>query len=676
MDKESSNEKYYELYLIWVRSLRCSVSYDMDLHSLRNCVNFSEILHRIDDEYFTEEWVNTFANYDTDSSWRVKAGNLRKLLKKLTEYLELHTGRTIAHNSFWVIDEQLLCEEGDVQQVVKVFNLIMVTALLGQNKMEFVNLAMEQSPDVQQLTMTAVTNFTQNSKESNDLSQDEDNFEVSNGNSFISNEVDRVNVLARENEELRANNAKLESELEKVHADLLHLSSAPSIDKLEKEKSELKKRKEVMEERAMDLEAKLESLNNNLELKETELETLREKVDKIHVFEDDYTRMRDEIEELRARDLENKKISKDFENLKQRNKEALNDKNELNVLREKSARYMEDMIALEDEKSKNKTLRQQIGALKAQKEEKEGELEKLTIRMGKLEFELGEAKSKLMASEKKNEDHVHEKLQFQDKIAELQLKYRAEDSLHSNLGTSMIDSEAEESRSRILEQEKEILRLRERVRELEKLEEEQHEWHSTKGKIRELESELQISNTKKAELLGNIEKLENDLETREFSGDVNQLRVEIEKRSIEYDKLLGQLQMHDRRANEAGEAVKKIEDLLAEERKEKHLVEERFKKACQTIKDLEMKMTETDGFSRHEFDSMKSEKEKREKTIRVLENEIKKLNTKHEEETRLMTTSFHSVAQKKVQLQRDGLTDKHSMLTKQNAANAHSYRYC
>ena len=53
------------------------LAYNASIQMFRLCISI--VNYFSDDEFFNEIWIEKIAQYDSDSNWRVKANNLRKV---------------------------------------------------------------------------------------------------------------------------------------------------------------------------------------------------------------------------------------------------------------------------------------------------------------------------------------------------------------------------------------------------------------------------------------------------------------------------------------------------------------------------------------------------------------------------------------------------------------------
>ncbi|KAK6018955.1 hypothetical protein OSTOST_15428, partial [Ostertagia ostertagi] len=401
MDPTGPDLLFYRL-IAWNRALLQMKSLGFTTLSLEpKCLRsgraFGEILHGIDEDFFNEMWIEKIAQYDSDSNWRVKANNLRKLTRSLGEYYEECVHRIVKGTPLLDIDEM---------------------------EFEFVDGITVLDPDVQGGVMTAIQSVMEGSEKRDiptPVSPEEvlPDVKTNSGASSSTNDElgGRLASLSKENSELRQDRDNLELQLEKTRQQLYELTKGKSAEAFEQDLIDLREKKARLEVQVIETETEMELLKGKIDSVSQENEDLKTKVGQIRPFEDEFRRLRDEVEELRVKEADHAKLQQAYEQLKNKAKDSSNDRAELLVLREKVKSYVEHGMLLEDEQRKNKTLRTQMGSYKALSEEKSRENDKLIIKVDKLEHELATAKDRLAAAEVRIEGLVQEKILLENKIS-------------------------------------------------------------------------------------------------------------------------------------------------------------------------------------------------------------------------------------------------------------------
>ncbi|VDM68644.1 unnamed protein product [Strongylus vulgaris] len=164
MDVDSTeSDQLFNKLMIWMKSLHFT-SLSLDPKCLRSGRAFGEVLHGIDQEFFNETWIEKVAQYDSDSNWRVKANNLRKLTRSLAEYYDEHIHRIVKGTPLLDIDEMEFAEAGSIREMLKMAVLIVGAAFLGRKQEKFVAGVTILDPDVQSGVATAIQSIMDGSE--------------------------------------------------------------------------------------------------------------------------------------------------------------------------------------------------------------------------------------------------------------------------------------------------------------------------------------------------------------------------------------------------------------------------------------------------------------------------------------------------------------------------------
>ena len=148
------------------------------------------------------------------------------------------------------------------------------------------------------------------------------------------------------------------------------------------------------------------------------------------------------------------------------------------------------------------------------------------------------------------------------------------------------------------------------------------------------------------------------LDAPKSNADVNQLRIQLEQQSIETKTLKERVELYERKMNNADDGKKRLESMLAllldllnilatisELNATIELRNSQLKKAKKLISDQEQKLSSSDdgGPTVHQFDVLRKDLDHKEKLVKHLQEQLEKSGTAHEEESRLVATSYHAM---------------------------------
>ncbi|KAK0396147.1 hypothetical protein QR680_001591 [Steinernema hermaphroditum] len=95
-------------------------------------------LHRIDSVFFSSEWLQETQRVDQDANFRVKASNVRKVIRRLGDYYYEVLKRNLRDSDKWFVDAARIGEFQDRTHIEKLLVLTFSAATLGPRSQEFV----------------------------------------------------------------------------------------------------------------------------------------------------------------------------------------------------------------------------------------------------------------------------------------------------------------------------------------------------------------------------------------------------------------------------------------------------------------------------------------------------------------------------------------------------------
>lgn len=381
--------------------------------------------------------------YTSKSNRVVKRSNLRKLWRKISDYLPL-ISRSIPVNSRWSeIDERVDgLEESDLPVAVDLAMIIVTLAHVGRNKQQFVEYSkemsikfeaeikavvrmicevMEEIPEsVSYLEVSASNDPSDEGNELN-VSLQESSFATSTSNGNRRRTMSNSQALLeaqldstrKEKDQLVKEVDRLTKALDSAQLNSSICSDANDISLLERQNEELKIKKRNAEEKVHELEGQLEQLRVTVAELTIQTDELRSGQKDLNGLRSELHSAQDEVEEWRTRADQ---LSKEAEIGRKREKEVKDLQGKVKQLTSRLEHHVKQSTIDEDAKEGNKQLRMQIGTLQGVKETLEITLESRDRVIQKLENQLIQFKEKVKALEDRKEDLINERNALQEEL--------------------------------------------------------------------------------------------------------------------------------------------------------------------------------------------------------------------------------------------------------------------
>uniref|UniRef100_A0A1I7VBQ4 HOOK domain-containing protein n=1 Tax=Loa loa TaxID=7209 RepID=A0A1I7VBQ4_LOALO len=362
-------------------------------------------------------------------------------------------------------------------------------------------------------------------------------------------------------------------------------------------------------------------------------------------MEAEFKRLKDELEEHRLLVQKYEKLDAQISNYKAKLKEWKAQKIEVKVLEDKVTTYMKSVIALEDEQRKNGVLKTQIESLRLENSELEARLNDEIRRADKAEFEFKQLNERIDEIEKEKEHLRQERRELNE-----QLLLHENGSNTLSLHDETIDASLTALlRERIirLETEKESL-LAGNITDGEKLCLKE-ELSSLIVQKRNLETELKLAQNKADDLEKRLKELNSIIESGNFvnSDRLTEEQTAKERMAIQLAQLEARLEQATHDLEQQVADKKTLNDELTSSKQqvknEKDRLMHYMEKARRMIEDLEEQSRAVEGgaLSRHEFDSIRRERDTYKQSIEALKESYERSRTMQEEEQRLFTTHVY-----------------------------------
>ncbi|GMR36459.1 hypothetical protein PMAYCL1PPCAC_06654, partial [Pristionchus mayeri] len=497
--------------LQWIHSLSFEGSVDVDIEKLRSGAPFGRILKMVDDQFFGIDWIAEVTKYNEDANWRLKENNLRKVYKRLGEYIHDCIGDCDFDQ--WNIDFEQSARE-DLRGILRLLQLTVVVAFKGPNNAVFVTNIGRLSPQIQMAIKHALDEFElctrEESQSPKPLPTRDEHRRVSINHNLLYEDDDVVKSMSEEVEAMKSKLEEKDGVIKKMERKLSELQ--------ERKAEEIKEMRQKLSEREMaftELEYEKSMLSEESKRLKEEMGDLRARLSETSRVEED--RFRREKSDLTDEIVHLKEKNEQLENRVRDCKEHMN---QLKVEEQKNNAYRAQLIELDNGKETVKNLKQNIGSLQLTIEENHRDMDTLKAERDQAVADRVELREKMSVMEE-------EKRQLTINLSKVTFQFHngagldRKPSLVEELASVTGDSHHEE------ELKKELAIMKERNRDLEEEVE----------KRRGAEEEVKILMNKCAEMTNSAVKVKMDQkEMEEKDLRIRELTVTLERMKVQHEQ--------------------------------------------------------------------------------------------------------------------------------------------
>ena len=442
----------------------------------------------IDESRFSEEWGAKLAweGTESESNWRLRASNLRKLVKGLRELLESEAVGPLRLDALPSPDVVEIAQHESKADLAGLLQLLVVAALKSPTSgMTMVEHVRGQEEWVQMAVMQAMKGVN--------VAQESPRKVADSGGGGDSG--DRDEELGRTKAALSEAQRRL-TELEQevwtlgeerdglLQAKRLEASEVGGLEDVLKRAAALTATNDQLKQQLAHTESVQADTAERLEEACRENEELKLRLTELSGMEAGFRALKDEVEELRLKDPKLKALETANEQLRRKLEESRDLRAQCEMLNSKVAAYMPSVIALEEEQRKNSALKIQLEALQKSSVEQGERLASEAKRADKATYEAASASERLSLVTSERDRLADEARQLRESSAGLgsepgeilaeslggltspQPGRESSGELEELLGKARRDLEEEGSRRRDLETEARL--AGQRISELEK----------------------------------------------------------------------------------------------------------------------------------------------------------------------------------------------------------------
>lgn len=649
---------------VWMSGLQATQLPLDDPYSLCNGRAFAELLHEIDKSFFDERWLETMPGMRTTSNVVVKRSNIRKLFRKISDYISFINRKVVGSRWNEIGDRIDGLEETDLPVAADIAMAVVSIALIGKTQEKYVQYSRDLSEKHEHMManvarmvrivieeMPEAPTFHEISElhgSQNELNNSQpETSAVSNGNlsgdrrrTLSQNDqvlIDaqfEIDTLRSERDSLLKDVERLTKALETAQLDSSMCSEPNEVSILEKQNEDLRQKRRQAEERVLELEASLEHFQGTVEKLTEENDTLQSGQKEFNMIRSHLDSAQSDLEEWKT---VASKYQSDAELAKKREKEVKDLQGQVKSLTSRLEHHVKTATIDEDNKAGIVQLRTQIGTLTANNVELNVALESKKRIVEQLEIQLIQHKEKVKELEDRKDDLIAERNDLENKLHFKEAVTPR--SLHESMFEAGHLSFEPFSEKTKLPLEIENKRLTERIQELESLE-------PLKGEIIKMKSQNGVLEEEKLVVMKQMEELERQVtdlneklakNQQHASGDVVELKVQLEKANVEVERI--------KEAEMRAEAkLTDVEELLRKRNAEKEINEKALQQAKAVIDELESRnrpVGEDSKTSVQDFKELKEENERLRQKNEKLEIALNTTTQSFEQENRLITSAAH-----------------------------------
>ncbi|XP_062509917.1 protein Hook homolog 3-like [Corticium candelabrum] len=618
----------------------------------------AEALTSIAPDWFDQEWLSRIKR-DVGDNWRLKVSNLKKIVKRVTDYYEQILHQQI--ESLQMPDVNLIGEHADTSELGRLLQLILGCAVHCENKHEYIQRIMQLEEEVQHAVMGAIQELMQKGIPSTvpgdayKQLEEEHHHTLQQLHSALAEreELEQQRFeLKLEVETLKEERISLVQESERLTKQLKEIHNPDSPDSPYGQKQQQMHRQlEQLKQEKFEREHEIDDHRLKLGLLEKQLNDLQQKNEDLHSMAEQAQRWKDEVDELRHEAVKVEKLELTLDSYKKKVEDTSELRKQVRTLEDKNRTYMQQTMELEDELRKLASVKSQLESYKKQVHQLDVELREERKQSDKVSFELRRVTESLEEANQENQRLIAKNRQLMDLQDEIDLGHSAPHITHSlpsptsaaPLSAQVMAPQLEE-RITELERENEMLKARQRSpvsdaeQQVQLLQSQLDDVAQINGR---LERELRTSHQK-------VYELETQIGSAGSQGANRQQRMAQE----ELARKATELHEADKRLKSAADTINQLQDKVATTEEEKRLMEKKYKKYLDKAKKVIEQLggsTEAKAGQSPKIDLMQRQLAEKDKMYESLEREFCQYKEMRDREERCTVSAWYNMG---LQLQR------------------------
>jgi len=672
------SDELCDALILWVAKFELEIP-----HQNSSCfydgVVVANILHKIDNEYFTVSWLGRIKK-DVGENTRLKINNVKKVLNQMMEYFkEVCNVKLVGYD---LPNVQLICEKGDVKTVSKFLQLLLFLAINSPQKNDFVQFILQLEFEPQELLKEAIQDMMQYCQSTLEEDDPEEQYqqEMKNLQDQLQDAVSEKEEMAQRCHVLDMQVAMLQEEKMALEVEKEQILSNSQMEAESETKSSTMIRHNQMlvqidelQEETYKLEAQTDEYKLKCEVLEQDLQESQIKNIQLQQLAEDSKKLKDEVDYLQAERDRAVRLEDLVSTYKDRLKEFNELRQQLKISEDKNTEYMGKIVNLEDDLKKAEVTKTQLENNTRKLIDTQTKLTEETRKSSKAEFEVQNKIEMIKTLQAEKERLQAERNSLRQTNEDLQLAHSGGQNMSGFLGDQMVESAEQSQENQImlkekiirLEHENKMLKLEQENLGGEKIESLSTEIEKSSSKINELETENKISKQRNDELKEQIAELQKQMQQQANSDDENAaLRRKVTEHLVKLKQTEEELQRKKKyietmesQMNQEEKIVNELKEQLKQKDQERVKMEERYKnyleKAKKVIRNLDPNKNQQN--LNPQLTKLKMELADKDKIIKQLEKEHLKVNQARDSEEKNIVNAWYNLG---MQLHRKAVDDR------------------
>ncbi|CAF0860679.1 unnamed protein product [Adineta ricciae] len=629
---------------------------------LSDGVLIAQCLKNIDTNHFNDAWLQKIRT-DAVDNYRIKANNLKKILKNITDYYSEVIGQSLT--DFQMPDLNMIAESTDETELSRLLQLVLGCAVNCDRKQVYIEHIMLLEESVQHVLMNAIQEIMV--KENRKINE-----EYAELGDQLKHALEELNRVVETKEEIEHRCRELDLQITALQDDKLGLiQETARLNERIQQYENVEDAESIPRSRYKSLQDKIHSQQEELFKLETTLQDYRAKLnvlseenenllkrnDDLMVLAGDARNFKDELDILRNKCEKMTKLESMIEAYKLKLEEMSDLRQQIKFLEETNLRLFDEKSNIEQECKQAKLLQTQVEFQKRTNQELYQKISELQRTADKAEFERNRAEERLTAAnaEKINLTNEIELLRETNErlrgvnldeangtsTTKVQLTGSLEDLNFLNLPADVRE------RFIHLQHENKMLKLR----QVEETNNEQvlilqASCEQLRDQNNQLTNDLWMANRKILELESTLKDTtsltENSTEVTDLKKSLNRAMTRHEEESsrakTQIEELQKQLEQFENKLAEK-------DTIIATKTAEINAMEERYVQYLEKAKMVlrQMDPRNSNSISHQEIQMLRKQLEERERRIKDFEIDFEKMKTIREDQEKLLISAWYSM---------------------------------